>query len=317
MSLEGRSIGQRSVLVIGAAGFLGQHVVTAVKAAGGTVLAYDRNPAPAGWSGAWTVAEAGDTAALKSAAQDATDVIYLAGRSRPAGGYDSLAREIDGEVATVVETAELCRDAGVGKFVFASSGGTVYGRDVQIPTAETEQARPQSSYGMTKLFVEHGLRLLSAEGPMQAAVLRISNPYGPGQRVKRQQGIIAAAMNAAMTGQPLEIWGDGSVVRDFVYVADVAEAFVAALACKDVYVLANIGSGQGVSIRDLCSEIDKVSDRPLKIDYLPDRKVDLPKAVLDPSRAARVLEWRPEVALADGLKKTYDWWAKQGDRHDG
>ncbi len=316
MSPSERLITDRKVLVVGAAGFLGRHVLASVEAAGGTALGYDRNPAPEDWAGSWTLAEASDTARMKAAAAVATDVVFLAGTSRPAGGYDSLAREIDAEVAQVLEAAELCRDAGVGTFIFASSGGTVYGRDVQIPTVESEPAMPQSSYGLAKLCVEHGLRLIAADGPMRAAVLRISNPYGPGQHVKRQQGIIAAAMNAAMSGQPLEIWGDGSVVRDFVYVEDVADAFLAALDFDDPYILVNIGSGQGVSIRDLCAEINTIADQPLDLNFLPDRKVDLPKAVLDPSLALRVLDWRPQVVLADGLKKTYDWWAKQGDHND-
>lgn len=307
-----KSLAGQRVLVIGAAGFLGRHVVEAVLTEGGAAIGLDRNPAPATFAGqGWHVAEATDIDLIRRLAQDATDVIFLAGHSRPAGGYASLASEIDTEVTYALAAAEACRDAGVARFIFASSGGTVYGADVAVPTTETEPTTPRSSYGLAKLVVEHGLRLIAQQGQMRAIVLRISNPYGPGQLVKRQQGIIAAAMNALMSGQALEIWGDGSVIRDFLYVSDTAAAFTAALRSTEPYLLVNIGSGQGVSIRDLCDEIARISGHPLNRTYLPDRSVDLPVAILDPSLAQKTLGWTPRVGLADGLRHTYDWWKKE------
>lgn len=302
--------------MIGAAGFLGRSVLSAVGDAGGQASGLDHNPAPAGTPAgiSWTTAEAADIAAVGRAIAGTTDVVFLAGRSRPSGGYTSLASEIDAEVTQALAVAEACSAAGVSRFVFASSGGTVYGNDVRIPSDENQPTRPLSPYGLSKLVVEHGLRLLSTRDGMATTVLRISNPYGPGQRVKRQQGIVAAAMQALMTGQPLEIWGDGTIVRDFVYIDDVARSFVAAIADTRRHLLVNIGSGQPTSILDLCQSIENVTNKRLRRTFLENRPVDLPAAVLDITQARKSLGWAPDVALQDGLKMTFDWWTERPDQ---
>ena len=207
-----------------------------------------------------------------------------------------------------MHVAEACADVGVKRFVFTSSGGTVYGPVRTHPRPETESNTPLNAYGVTKLATEHFLRLLSASSTISTSVLRVSNPYGPGQLARRGQGFVAATMNAAHTGTPLEIWGDGSVVRDFIYVGDVADAFAAACRSVNAFDLVNISFGAGASLKDICNGVEAATGRKLNIQYTGGRPADVPTSVLDNSRARDVLNWRPQVSLEDGLKRTAAWW---------
>jgi UDP-glucose 4-epimerase len=135
-------------------------------------------------------------------------------------------------------------------------------------------------------------------------ILRISNAYGPGQPDDRTQGLIAVALARCVRGEPLTIWGDGSAVRDYVYVEDVAEAFVAA--ARDLPEtsprLFNIGSGQGHSVREVLSVVERITERPLRVIWKERRPCDPGRIVLSTRRAQEVLGWKVRTTLEDGVR---------------
>ena len=276
---------------------------------GHSVVALDKfKPEATGEVLAWHETDSHDLNYLKQAAEGCQAAIFLGGYSRPGDRVRSIIESAPEELIHPVQVAEACADVGVSRFVFTSSGGTVYGPVSTHPTPETETNTPLNAYGVTKLAAEHFLRLLSASSVISASVLRVSNPYGPGQFARRGQGFIAAAMNAAYTGAELEIWGDGSVVRDFIYVGDAASAFVAACGSPNAFDLVNVSFGAGASLKEICAGVEQASGRKLNVKYMASRAADVPVSVLENSRAREVLGWAPQTSLAEGLAKTAEWW---------
>jgi UDP-glucose 4-epimerase len=141
-------------------------------------------------------------------------------------------------------------------------------------------------------------------------VARVSNPYGEFQNPYAKQGAIGVFLGNIVQGQPITIWGDGEVVRDYVYIKDAVKALVLAAeydAGPDEPRVFNVGYGSGHSLNDIIAEIKKVVDMPVEVKYTPSRAVDVPVNVLDISRATRHLEWHPNTELARGLAQTWKW----------
>lgn len=244
---------------------------------------------------------------LEDLLQQCRSVIYLGGRSKPALGWDTMSEEINTEASRVLDLAAKCSNCGVEQFVFASSGGTIYGRSPEA-NLESDAARPLNTYGLSKLIAETGLRYISRTTDLNVLVLRISNPYGPRQIVKGGQGFVAAAINAVLGGASLTVWGDGSTVRDFVFIDDVTRAFQLALDHDARFDVLNVSSGIGTPLSEICQLLEKISSRKIKVEYESARSVDVPINILDNTLANKKLGWHPQVGLADGLEATLDWW---------
>lgn len=301
------------VLVIGAAGFIGQHTVRALLSRELPVMAMDINTLPSGSFEdethlCWASGPADDRFALAAALKSCSRVIYLVSGSLPATANSHLAHEVQHHVAEALGVAEFCEAHGVQSFIFASSGGTVYGVDSDHPIPETAANIPRNAYGVSKLAIEHYLRLIGTMRSMRTLSLRISNPYGVGQVARRAQGFVAAAMHSAWSGETLPIWGDGSVVRDYIFVRDVADAMVKALDYTGGSHVINIGSGRGYSQMDILRGIEEVSGRKIPVEFNPSRSIDVKSNVLCVDRASEELNWQPNVDLLDGLETTWAWW---------
>jgi UDP-glucose 4-epimerase len=310
MTLSGRHI-----LVLGGGGFIGRHVVDAILAEGAEVRVLDlHKPADADPRINWLCGSLGETDVLATAAQGCDTAIYLAGHSLPAIGNLDVTGEISDHVVSSVRAAEVCAAQGVKRFLFSSSGGTVYGNGHAAPIAETAATAPMTAYGASKLAIEHYLRVVGAHQKMRAISLRIANPYGEGQRSGRGQGFIAAAMAAAFSGEELSIWGTGEVVRDFVYVADVAKACARACTYEGAHDLFNIGKGEGASLLEIVQQIEAASGRTINLRLCPERSIDVQRNVVDIARARAELGWSPDVSLEAGLTETAKWWSAQVER---
>lgn len=299
----------RRILVVGGNGFIGRHVLRAVMRTGATAVGMDL-ASPRGDLEAvpWVTGSVSDPALFATAVAGCDAVVFLANSSLPNTANFDLSAEVSAHVQVSVKAAEICNDQGVKRFVFASSGGTVYGHESTTPLSEEAATRPRNAYGASKLAIEHYLRLIGAMRTMSTVSLRISNPYGEGQRALRNQGFIAAAMQHAISGTTMPIWGDGSVERDFLHVEDVAKAFVAAIMADNPPSTVNIGSGQAVSLREILSHIEAITGHVVPVAYEHSRVVDVTRNVLDIRRAAQALGWAPRVTLVEGLNRTAAWW---------
>ncbi|MBV9997046.1 MAG: NAD-dependent epimerase/dehydratase family protein [Caulobacteraceae bacterium] len=306
---DGRWAG-RTCLVLGGGGFMGSWLVDALVRRGAEVRAYGRISqfAPRREDVTWLVNDFADRVALARAIEGAEVVFHLLGAGTPeSSNADPYANLLAGPGATL-QLLNLCRSEGVRRFVFASSGGTVYGIPQSTPIPESAPTHPISAYGVAKLTIEKYLHLLGHLHGFDYAVMRISNPFGPRQSPFRRQGLIAAILYKLLRGAPVEIWGDGSVVRDFLYVGDLVEAFVRVAEYGGPVRVFNIGSGQGLSVNEVVhGAAAAIGCADPRIVYKPGRQVDAPANVLDVSLAARELGWRVETPWAEGVRTTADW----------
>lgn len=311
-SLETRVYGR--TLIIGISGFLGSHIAASLHRAGAKTVGLAPRPPVDLPLDAFFAGRSETTDLLEDALDGCENVIYLGGTTRPAVGMSRISDEIARESNHVIDLAELCAARGIRRFVFASSGGTVYGVvDRNRPVDETSPTLPISTYGLAKLVVEHGLRLVTGRTELVTVSLRVSNSFGPRQVVKSRQGFIAAACDAAIHDKQLSLWGDGTIIRDFIYVEDVAAAFLKALTVREGSETFNIGTGEGHSLTDVCRRIEALSGRTIDIRFERGRAVDTPNIVLSNRLAAERLDWKPSVALDNGLERTLAWWRARAE----
>ncbi len=298
---------------MGGAGFLGSHLTEALLAQGRGVRVFDREKANLrnveGLAGDWEF-QGGDfanEADLTAAVAGVTTVFHLISTTIPASSNQNPIYDVETNLVSTLRLLEASRREGVRSLVFLSSGGTVYGRPRTLPIAEDHPTEPRVSYGAVKLAIEKYLRLYHHLHGLNVRILRLSNPYGPRQETGGAQGAASVFLGRVLRDEPITIWGDGSVVRDYIYVADSVEAMLAAERTEAGEGVWNIGSGTGVSLRELVSTIQEVVGREVQVDYKPGRPFDVPENVLDVGLAGKDLGWVPRTDLATGLRKTWDW----------
>ena len=294
-------------LVLGGNGFIGTNLVERLLADGSDVRVYDRGANRFGEvSGAEQLrGELGNHGLIREAVRGVEVVFHLVSTTLPKTANDDPIHDVRSNLVDTLQLLESCVEAGVRKVVFASSGGTVYGPPRSVPIEEGHPNDPITSYGIVKLAIEKYLHLFHHLHDLDFAALRISNPYGPYQDPTGQQGAVGVFLQNALAGRPITIWGDGEVVRDYLYVADLADALVrASTTGRGVF---NVGSGHGVSLNELLESISAVAGERPQVRYQAARTLDVPANVLDIRRAREELGWSPRVGLDEGLQKTTSW----------
>lgn len=299
-------------LVLGGGGFIGSHLVEALLASGNEVSVFDspnarylsffRQQGIKIFTGNFLNFD-DVTPSLSNA-----DIVYhLISATVPQTSNDSPEYDVQANVLGTLRLLDGLRKTQVKKIIFASSGGTVYGMPKEIPIKESHPTDPTSSYGICKLTIEKYLHLYWTLYGLDYCVLRIANAYGVRQPITMTQGVISSFMDKAMRGDELVIWGDGSIMRDYIYISDIANAMTKAANYTGEYKIFNIGAGQGHSLNDIVSSLEMVFQEPLKLTYMPARTFDVPVNILDISRAKKYLDWMPMVSLHDGISRTYEW----------
>ena len=300
-----------SCLVLGGAGFIGSHLAEALLQAGHRVRIFDRphlDRLPAFLQRGEFEVFTGDflnPRTLSPALEGSEIVFHLVSTTLPKTSNDNPMYDVESNVMGTLRLLELCRQQGVRKVVFASSGGTVYGVPRSVPIDESHPTDPICSYGIHKLAIEKYLQLNHRVHGLDYCVVRPANLYGPRQRLDIAQGAVAVFLDRALRGKPIQVWGDGSVVRDYLYVGDAAEALLKAAAFEGEPRLFNIGSGAGTSLTQLIKEIEALLGRAVPVEYTAARSLDVPANVLDASLARRHLGWAPRTSLAEGLRRTH------------
>lgn len=304
-------LGGMRCLVVGAGGFLGRALSAALCARGAVVQGYGRLPedeAARDQRIAWTNAPFSDFPALARAVEGQEIVYHLLGSSIPESSNADPAEDLRANVFSTIKLLDLCRAAHVRKVIFASSGGTVYGIPAVVPTPESAPTDPISAYGISKLAVEKYLALYRRLHGLDYHVLRIANPYGPGQSPFKKQGVVASILYRAISGKPFEIWGTGEVTRDFIHVDDVSAAFIQGLHYTGEHRIMNVGSGHGLTIDQVVGDVQHVLGLTgVRVTRKAGRAVDVPVSILDTELIRTETPWRPRVPWLDGLTQTAAW----------
>jgi UDP-glucose 4-epimerase len=297
-------------IVLGGGGFIGTNLCRRLVADGHRVRAFGRRcPFPEALEGVeWFQGDFNDAAALAAAIETFDVVYHLVNGTTPLSANLDMAGDLQKNVVASLGMLDICRKLGVSRVVFVSSGGTIYGCPQQIPTPETAPTEPITAYGISKLAIEKYLALYQHLHQVDYRILRVTNPFGPFQTPIKNQGVIAALISRAIHDESIEIWGDGSVVRDFIFIDDVVGALLAAARDQSDARIFNIGSGEGHSIREVVSAIESLLGKKLSIQSKPARPVDVPVSVLAIDRARDVLGWTTKTTFEDGLNKTIAWW---------
>ena len=308
------------VLVTGGAGFIGSHVVRRFLARGDSVEVLDnlstgcRDNLPPGVP--LHVHDVGSVEAT-SLVRDGgfTVVAHLAGQIDVRASVDDPIRDATTNILGTLNLLEAVRSVETPirpRVVFASTGGALYGDGVAVPTKEVASINPNSPYGIGKLAAELYLAYYARLWRVQHVVLRFGNVYGPRQ-TPGEAGVIAIFASRILKNEPLIVFGDGTQTRDYIYVEDVATAFLAAAArnlppADDVESRAvNIGTGIETSVLDIARALFAVTCTETPITFGPKRPGELQRSLLDPGKAERLLGWRARVSLHEGLAQTVDW----------
>lgn len=232
-------------------------------------------------------------------------VVHLVATIIPGSSFEDYKREYQQVIFPTIELMQICAQRHV-KFVYFSSGGTVYGNRTDLrPFVETDAMAPISYYGWSKQMMENSIHYVHRTAGLDYLILRPSNPYGHGQNIHAKQGLIAVAIGKIVADEPIIVWGDGSNVRDYIYIDDLAKAVVQLLSKDVCNTTLNIGSGLGTSINDIISTLKKVVAEEVKVDYLPSRFVDVSHMILDNSRLKQYVDV-DFTLLQDGITMFYN-----------
>jgi len=301
-------------VVLGGCGFLGSHIVDALVADGMSVRVLDR--APNKFRSPLAQAEYlfGDWSAhslLDRTLERVDTVVHLISATLPAPSNQNLQLDVEANLMRTLHLLDRCVAKGVRRIVFASSGGTVYGRPQSLPISESHPTNPLNSHGIVKLTIEKYLALYHQLYGLEYVALRTSNPYGELQDPGGEQGFIAVAMGRLLYRQPITIYGSREVQRDYLYVADVAQAFLKSAYLNNAQHIFNVGSGHGLSLKDLLAKLSAITGRTPEIQIAPSRAADAPANVLNIELIKRRLNWQPTIDLDTGLERTWQWIQKQ------
>ncbi|VVO65944.1 NAD-dependent epimerase/dehydratase family protein [Pseudomonas fluorescens] len=301
------------ILIFGGGGFIGSTIADRLLADGHSLRIFERPRVEPYREFATTEVVEWVTGDLMSQhdvneAIDGMDaVLHLVSTTLPKTSNDDPVYDVQTNLVATLQMLNAMVEKRVRRIIFISSGGTVYGEPNYLPIDEKHPTDPQVSYGITKLAIEKYILMYQHLHGIKATVLRVTNPYGERQRVETAQGAVGVFLSRALKNDSIQIWGDGSVTRDYVYVSDVAEAFALALKYEGSHSVFNISSGTGVSINELIERIETVVGGAIDKKYLPGRPYDVPVSVLDNALAAQELKWTPKVSLEDGLQLTSAW----------
>lgn len=295
-------------LVLGGGGFIGSHVARRLAFMGHRVTVADRNPFvqrdDAEYPIASVILELG-TADWDRLLEDVDVVHHYVWTSTPASANADPGRDLAINVGTTITLLDALRRRGKGRIVFSSSGGTVYGRIRQSPVPEDHPIAPITAYGTSKATAELYLGLYRDLHGIDCRIARIANPFGSNQNLVSGVGAVTTFIHRALSDEVIEIWGDGNVVRDYIFIDDVARCLtaLATVPSTDRFIY-NVGSGVGLSLNDILTELEYQFGRKLLVNRTGRRSFDVPVSTLSIDRVKQDLGWAPAFSFRAGVERT-------------
>jgi UDP-glucose 4-epimerase len=298
------------ILVVGAGGFVGQHLVQLLSSRGEKVIAVSRRPTNRDRDGVETIlAETAELEQYSRLLDRCRIVVHLASRSTPGSSAGRPVDEVQGSLLPLAALLQAMQQKPHLDLLYLSSGGSLYATASNDLASETSHIQPRSYHGAVKVAAEYLISAWCQQYGGRATLLRPSNIYGPGQIERPGFGIVPTCFGKIVRGETLPVWGDGSIVRDYLYVDDFISLCMAILSAPmsaGARIL-NASSGVGISLNELLRTIEMVAGKPLTRSYELNRAVDARHIVMDSTMARSRYNWTPVTPLEEGLRRTWDW----------
>lgn len=294
------------ILLVGGSGFIGRHFAERAIAAGHHVTVVSRRsganvPPPASWLSGGMERLSRDPSLLR----DVDVVCQFASVSTPASSASDPLSDVTGNLVPNIRLFDAMCAAGVKRIVYLSSGGAIYGAPLYSPMDEDHPQRPISSYGIVKGSVERYLGLYEQLHGFRPLIVRPANPFGPRQDESTFHGFITTMLKLAVADREATIFGDGSIVRDFVYIDDLCDLLLKGID-QGAAGTFNCGSGAGASLLQILEAIERVIGKPIRRHHEAARPFDPPAIVLDTAKAHRELGWAPSISLEEGILRCWN-----------
>lgn len=303
-------------LIYGGGGFIGSHLAERLLDTGYDVTIFDKlnfsekNISDFSHRVHITEGDFNNEIDLKNSLTGIDYVFHLVSSTLPASSNDNPVYDAETNLISSLKLIKECIEKGIKKIVFLSSGGTVYGIPESTPIKEDDKANPICSYGIIKKTIEEYLYMYEKISGLDYFVFRLSNPYGERQNPHAAQGVIPVFINNAITGETINIWGNGEVVRDYIYIKDAVKVLADSIRIKSDSKIFNLSSGKGHSLNQIIDLIKDISGREIKVEYKEGRNVDVPVNILDNRLAQKTFGWKPETDIKKGIELTYKYLEK-------
>lgn len=296
-------------LVIGGNGFIGSHLVDKLAALGREVTVFDRfSHGLQSYRAPGIQRFIGDFLNLddlRQAVVGQDEVFHFLSVTTPATAHNDPSLDIRVNTQQSVELFDACATAGVQMLYFASTGGAIYGETSAPRVSERDRTNPKSPYAISKLSLEHYLEYFRATKDLNYRSFRISNPYGPRQNPVKPQGLIPIVLRQIAAGKPVLVFGDGTMVRDYLYVGDLVDMIAMSLEVQGSHRVYNVGSGAGMSINQVFETIRDVIGVNFSVEHRPSPPTYVQRVVLDMERFQSDFGDHEMVSLEEGILKTW------------
>ncbi|AWV36046.1 NAD-dependent epimerase/dehydratase family protein [Paenibacillus odorifer] len=300
-----------NVFILGGAGFIGAHLTKKMCESNYNVTVYDRHITDKSLPDVEFTAIEGDFLTedhFDNLLENQDVVIHLISTVSPYSSMLNITDSYRNDVIKTLELLEAAKRKRIKKVIFLSSGGTVYGDFNEVDLLnEDSNSHPLNHYGIMKLTIEKILLMYNQLYDMNNIILRVANPYGPGQDPEKKIGAISVFLDTILTRNTITVWGDGSTVRDYIEISDVIEAVMSAVEYihteHNVKPIFNVGTGIGTSIIEIIKQIEIITKVKAHVDYKGMRDIDVKRNVLDPRRAKEYLGFESKINVDQGIRK--------------
>lgn len=297
-------------VVLGGNGFIGSYIVDVLLREGHDVTVFDigteryREPLS---NVTYVFGRIDDHELIEKTFEGIDILVHCVSTTVPITSNQNIEFDIESNLVTAVKLFRIACEKNIKRIVYLSSGGAVYGEPESVPVIEDSSTNPISSYGIIKLTIEKYLKYFSLNYGIEYNIIRPSNPYGPRQNPYGNQGVISVFLGKICQGKNLEIWGDGNISKDYIFITDLADAIYEASVTKEKNQTFNIGSGIGISINDIVDAIRNVTKEQFAVNYYPTNKFDVQHVCLDIENAKKYLDFKPKIVLKSGINKTWEF----------
>ena len=290
------------ITVLGA-GFIGSNLIDRLIMDGHNVNVLDRNPCPSNLMGKvdWFQADISDDFDMSVIFKNTDIVFHLFSNTVP-GDKVNIKSEIFYNIGVLINILDTCIESGIGKLFFISSS-SVYGQPTRLPISENSPTSPISMHAVHKITIESILSVYNKNFNIDCKIIRLSNPYGNGQRLSGRQGIVSILIGNYLRNEVTNIRGDGCAIRDYIHIKDVIDALTLLMNSNTQYLTFNLGSGVGVSINHIISLVSESLKGELKIRRVARRSEDIDNNILDISLLSEEVGFAATVGLESGIKE--------------